>query len=398
MVQLEDDLVALKGVASVRSLNNPMGPSGDLTQVLRVDTQLFLLSQMLSAPEAEDQSPEVTETMVAGLLHYIDGLAVQFPEIADDSNLITLQNLFADPDIFAQRQAEIPSALEALAARFADVPDLYVNPQELAEALPANSMFNQLVTNYVAQDGVSYRMEVILAQSPNDTESFDTVLEIRQVLAGYAHTGDAVVDGETAMFTDMRDTLESDLVLTTAVVGMGIFLVLLLMLRSVIAPLYLIATVALTYAFTLGITELFFSTVFGSDGLSFILPILSFVFLVALGIDYSIFLMGRVKEEVANRGIREGVHVAVVSTGAIITSAGIILAGTFGAMMFGELTAMAQLGFSVAVGVLIDTLVVRTMLVPALTILLGKWAWWPREVPQAGKADSVMAPLPSSSD
>jgi RND superfamily putative drug exporter len=194
------------------------------------------------------------------------------------------------------------------------------------------------------------------------------------------------------MTADLRDTLNSDLVLTIGMVSLGIFIVLLLMLRSVIAPLYLITTVGLSYTFTLGLTALVFRIFFGAeDGLAFVIPVFSFVFLVALGVDYSIFLIGRVKEEVGHRGIHDGIHEAVVATGPIITSAGIILAGTFAAMMFGEITALAELGFSVAIGVLIDTFVVRTMLVPALTLLLGKWAWWPGGVPQAKDADVTKA-------
>ncbi|MBN1954457.1 MAG: MMPL family transporter, partial [Anaerolineae bacterium] len=119
------------------------------------------------------------------------------------------------------------------------------------------------------------------------------------------------------------------------------------------------------------------------ERLSWLLPMFMFVFLVALGIDYSIFLFGRIKEEVAYHGIREGVHVAVARTGAIITSAGIILAGTFAGMMAGEVAFLTQLGFAVAVGVLIDTFVVRTMLDPALAALFGRWTWWPGGAPQA---------------
>jgi RND superfamily putative drug exporter len=107
-----------------------------------------------------------------------------------------------------------------------------------------------------------------------------------------------------------------------------------------------------------------------------------FVFLVALGIDYSIFLFGRIKEEVGYHGVREGVHVAVSATGAIITSAGIILAGTFAGMMAGEIQFLKELGFAVAFGVLIDTFVVRIILDPALAALFGRWTWWPGGVPK----------------
>jgi RND superfamily putative drug exporter len=115
-------------------------------------------------------------------------------------------------------------------------------------------------------------------------------------------------------------------------------------------------------------------------------PFFAFVFLVALGIDYSIFLFGRIKEEVGYHGVRDGVHVAVATTGAIITSAGMILAGTFAAAMAGEVMGLLELGFAVAVGVLIDTFVVRTVLDPALATLFGKWTWWPGGVPKAHSA------------
>jgi RND superfamily putative drug exporter len=266
----------------------------------------------------------------------------------------------------------------------------------LAALIPADSdnsqsaSFTQLLGQYVSADGVSYRMIVILADDPNSTEALDTVLNMRALTERYKNEGEAVIDGPSAMTTDLRDTLDSDLVLTIGMVSLGIFIVLLLMLRSVIAPLYLITTVGLSYTFTLGVTALVFRIFFDQeDGLAFVIPVFSFVFLVALGVDYSIFLIGRVKEEVGQRGIHDGIHGAVVATGPIITSAGIILAGTFAAMMTGKITALSELGFSVAVGVLIDTFVVRTMLVPALTLLLGKWAWWPGGVPQA-KAAHIM--------
>jgi RND superfamily putative drug exporter len=171
----------------------------------------------------------------------------------------------------------------------------------------------------------------------------------------------------------------------------GVFLVLLLMLRSVVAPLYLIATVVLSFTCTLGLTSLFFDLALGVERLSWLLPMFMFVFLVALGIDYSIFLFGRIKEEVAYHGMHEGVHVAVARTGAIITSAGIILAGTFAGMMAGEIAFLTQLGFAVAAGVLIDTFVVRTMLDPALAMLFGRWTWWPGRVPQARAAGQTPA-------
>src|SRR5690606_40910102 len=170
------------------------------------------------------------------------------------------------------------------------------------------------------------------------------------------------------------------------------------MLRSVIAPLYLVAPVALSSAFTLGLTDVLFRAVAGVQGLTWYMPFFTFVFLVALGVDYSIFLIGRVKEEVPRHGTREGVHRAVAATGAIITSAGIILAGTFAALMTGTIMGLVELGFAVAVGVLTDTFVIRTMLVPALTVLFGRWAWWPGHLTKIVKDDAMpVAPAGSAS-
>ncbi|MCC6804378.1 MAG: MMPL family transporter [Anaerolineae bacterium] len=385
IVQLESDLLALDGVADVMSLNNPVGQSGDYSGLLRVDSQLRLMGSFLSlGTTGELPDLQSINTIFAGMQQYLDDLAVKFPGIADDPDLLTLKQSFTNVLSYAQHQADVAPAFENLATRFGSIDDPYFDIGELANLMPADSgiaegdIFTQLIDQYLSKDRQNYRMTVILAGDPNSGAALDTLLDIRAVLDNYENGGEAVVTGQPAMLADLRDMLNSDLVLTIGVVSLGIFLVLLVMLRSFIAPLYLIATVSLSYSFTMGITDFVFRTFFGAEnGLSFVIPVFCFVFLVALGVDYSIFLMGRVKEEVAHRGIRDGIHEAVVATGPIITSAGIILAGTFGSMIFGDVAALAQLGFSVAVGILIDTLVVRTMLVPAITLLLGKWAWWP---------------------
>ncbi|MCC6613112.1 MAG: MMPL family transporter [Anaerolineae bacterium] len=391
IIQLESDLLALDGVADVMSLNNPVGQGGEISSLLRVDSQLRLIGSFLSLGSTETMPDlQSINTMFAGMQQYLDNLAAKFPSIADDPDLLTLKQSFTSLLTFAQHQADVAPALENLATRFESIDDPYFDISELANLMPADSgmaegaMFTQLIDQYLSTDRQNYRMTVILTGDPNSGQALDTLLEIRGVLDHYKNGGEAVVNGQPAMLADLRDVLNSDLVLTIGVVSLGIFLVLLVMLRSFIAPLYLIATVSLSYSFTMGITDLVFRTFFGAEnGLSFVIPVFCFVFLVALGVDYSIFLMGRVKEEVAQRGIGDGIHEAVVATGPIITSAGIILAGTFGSMMFGDVAALAQLGFSVAVGILIDTLVVRTMLVPAITLLLGKWAWWPGGTAQA---------------
>jgi RND superfamily putative drug exporter len=389
MVQLEQDLGALDGIAQVASVNNPMGPNGEMGHLLRVDVQLGMLMQILSAQPADAAT-------LAGVADYLDLVTARFPEAADDPNLEMLQSLLAEPDTFAENQGEFMGAMQGLMGRFATIDAPYVMITALTNSVPAaGAMLGQLLANFVTADGTGYQMTLLLADDPNSNTALDTVVDVRDVLARYENGGSAVVSGQPAVYTDMREIINTDLLLTIGIVLAGIFLVLVLMLRSVVVPLYLAGSVVLSYLFTLGLTELVFSAFMDTEGVPFILPIFSFVFLVALGVDYCIFLIGRVKEEVAYHGIHQGVQNAIESTGAIITSAGIILAGTFGSMLVGEILMLKELGFAVAVGVIVETVVVCTLFVPATTIVLGKLAWWPGGVPQkTHQAQHTPVPAP----
>ncbi len=232
-----------------------------------------------------------------------------------------------------------------------------------------------LAASYVNPETNAARFEIVLVDNPFSLEAMDTTERIRETLSDIP--GEDGVIGTTAVQADLRDTLAEDMQMTIILVLVGIFIVLLLMLRSVVAPLYLIGTILLSYGTTMGITRLASDALWGTSNLTWWVPFFMFVFLVALGIDYSIFLFGRIKEEVGKHGIQEGIHHAVEATGSVITSAGIIVAGTFGAMMGGSILGLAQIGFAVSIGILIDTFVVRTILDPALATFFGKWTWWP---------------------
>ena len=149
------------------------------------------------------------------------------------------------------------------------------------------------------------------------------------------------------------------------------------LLRAVVAPLVLIATVVLSYGAALGIGTFFFENVFGFPGIDPTLPLFAFIFLVALGIDYNIFLMARVREETLRTARVTGMIRGLAVTGTVITSAGIVLAGTFSALAVLPLVTLTEIGFTIAVGVLIDTFLVRTLLVPALVLEIGDRVWWP---------------------
>ena len=150
-----------------------------------------------------------------------------------------------------------------------------------------------------------------------------------------------------------------------------------LLLRAVVAPLVLIATVVLSFPAALGISALVFKHVFGFAGADTSLPLFVFVFLVALGIDYNIFLMTRVHEEAKAVGTRRGALIGLAATGGVITSAGLVLAGTFAVLATLPVVAFAEIGFAVALGVLLDTIVVRAVLVTALNLDIGRHMWWP---------------------
>jgi RND superfamily putative drug exporter len=154
-------------------------------------------------------------------------------------------------------------------------------------------------------------------------------------------------------------------------------IILALLLRSIVAPLVLIGTVILSFGAALGISALVFKHLFGFAGADTSMPLFAFVFLVALGIDYNIFLMTRVREEARRSGTKQGALTALAATGGVITSAGLVLAGTFATLATLPLVILTEIGFCVAFGVLLDTIIVRSVLVTALNLDLGRHMWWP---------------------
>jgi putative drug exporter of the RND superfamily len=216
---------------------------------------------------------------------------------------------------------------------------------------------------------------VILRGNPYSSDAADAVERIRDRL----HEIDpgALVGGIPAENLDVEKTNTRDTKLILPVVLIVVGLILTLVLRALVAPAYLILTVVASFAATLGLATFAFMELFGSDGIAFNLTLLAFIFLVALGVDYNIFLMTRVREESRTLGTREGTLAALVDTGGVVTGAGLILAGTFATLTLLPLEELVQIGATVAVGVLLDTFVVRALLVPSLTVLLGERAWWP---------------------
>ncbi|MFJ4716463.1 MMPL family transporter [Streptomyces sp. NPDC088785] len=220
------------------------------------------------------------------------------------------------------------------------------------------------------------RVDVTLEDAADSDAAKATVARLRTALHGI-DGADALVGGYTAQQYDTQRTAAHDRALIVPVVLAIILVILVGLLRSVLMPLILVATVALNFAATLGISSLVFRHVLGFSGTDASVPLYGFVFLVALGVDYNIFLMSRAREESLERGAREGILKALVATGGVITSAGVVLAATFAALGVIPLAFLVQIAFIVAFGVLLDTLVVRSLLVPALVRDIGPTSWWP---------------------
>jgi len=254
-------------------------------------------------------------------------------------------------------------------------------------------------SQFVSADGKTIQFETSLtAGDPSTTAALSAVPAVRtaaQAVAPTLHATDSGVTGEAPALYDVSSISNSDLahVIPIAIIVIGVLLA--LVMRSLVAPLYLIASVALSYFAALGLAVIVFIEIGGSGGITFILPFLLFIFLLALGEDYNILVMTRIREEAHHLPLREAVSRAVGVTGTTVTSAGLVLAGTFAvfAVIGGRGAGGSQIvdvGVGLAVGVIMDTFVVRTVLVPCMVVLLGRWNWWPSKL--------HVTPLPAGTD
>lgn len=218
-------------------------------------------------------------------------------------------------------------------------------------------------------------LQVTLKDIASSPEARDTIQRLRRnVQARYA---DVQFGGVSAIQLDTNTAAEHDLRVIIPLILVVITIVLMLLLRSLVAPIVLLLTTVLSFGATLGVAALLFNHVWHFSGADPSVVIFGFVFLVALGIDYNIFLMTRVREETMKLGVRAGTLKALVVTGGVITSAGVVLASTFAALYVIPILFLAQIAFIVAFGVLMDTLIVRSLIVPGLTLTIGRWMWWP---------------------
>jgi putative drug exporter of the RND superfamily len=236
----------------------------------------------------------------------------------------------------------------------------------------------EAVSPPVARGPDGILVQATLEPNPYSTEAFELIDPIRDAVHEVAPG--TLVGGPSAVEADVRDAAGRDSLVIPPIVLVVVLLILIGLLRAVIAPLVLIGTVILSFLAALGVGYFAFDLIFGFPGSDPSLPLFAFVFLVALGVDYNIFLIARAREETIRHGSREGILRALAVTGAVITSAGIVLAGTFSVLGSLPLTFLTEIGFVVAFGVLLDTFLVRSILVPAVALTLGDKFWAPSEL------------------
>jgi putative drug exporter of the RND superfamily len=234
-------------------------------------------------------------------------------------------------------------------------------------------------------------VQATLEPNPYSTEAFDLVEPMREAATDAAPG--ALVGGPSAVEFDVREAAAWDSIVIPPLILLVVFLILMALLRAVIAPLILIGTVILSFLAALGVGYFVFDVIFGFPGSDPSLPLFAFVFLVALGVDYNIFLVARAREEAEKHGTEQGMLRALAVTGGVITSAGIVLAGTFSVLAVLPLVFLTEIGFVVAFGVLLDTFLVRSVLVPALAISVGDSFWWPSSLshPRERSGDAPVA-------
>jgi RND superfamily putative drug exporter len=229
-----------------------------------------------------------------------------------------------------------------------------------------------------------------LAYSPDSAQAIAAITALREAVR--QADPDALVGGTTAADLDTRTTTSRDLLVIIPIVLAVVTLLLILLLRSLVAPLILISTTVISFLSTLGISALVFNYIFGFPGADATVPLFAFVFLVALGIDYNIFLTSRIREEALRSGTRPGILKGLRVTGGVITSAGVVLAATFAALAVIPILFLVQLAFIVALGVLLDTFVVRSLLVPGLLYDIGPPIWWPSRHAEKQETAGGLAP------
>ncbi|MGP8079966.1 MAG: MMPL family transporter [Dehalococcoidales bacterium] len=373
---IAQSLQQVQGVASVDYYSAPVSRLTDLA------AQLHSIGDAIGQGSGLDQLSSVESSG-----QVLQNLALQYPGIVQSPNFQQAEGNLTqigtiNAQISAANQADIPSMLATLQAAVDNLSDNFNGVVSEFNLQTSTPFTTYLETTYFSTDKTIVKINIVLSGDPYSAATLNTVAQIRKAaaadisassLAGSTH----YVGGQSAVQADIMQVNDADFGRVVGLAIAGILIVIMILLRSLLAPLYMVATVLLNYGTTLGITSWLFLDVLKEGSLIYMLPLLIFVILVALGADYNIFLVSRIREEAQKRTMKDAVSHAVTNTGGVITACGIILAGTFAILTIAPLRAVLQIGAAIAIGVLMDTFIVRALLVPALATLAGRWSWWP---------------------
>ena len=375
---IEEIALSLQSVKGVSRVDYYAAPSSQLSA-------LALQIRGIGDAVGQGSLDQLASVQASGLL--LQSLALQYPGIIQSPNFIQAGlNLTTTTTIAAQipttKPTDLPAMFGQLQSAIYKVADAFngmVSEFKLETATPFTTF---LQNTYFSSDKTIARINIVLTGDPYASTSIDTVTRLRKAAAASVSASTLAgsseyVGGESAVRADIMLINDADFGRVVGLAIAGILIVIMILLRSILAPLYMVATVLLNYGTTLGITSWLFLDVMKQGSMIYMIPLFIFVILVALGADYNIFLVSRIREEALQRPIKDAVSHAVANTGGVITACGIILAGTFATLIIAPLRVVLQIGAGITVGILMDTFLVRALLVPALATVAGRWSWWP---------------------
>jgi RND superfamily putative drug exporter len=350
-------------------------------------------------------------------------LAADFPSAETDPTTVLFKlpaSVWTDPALLAEAQQGLVRSGEFTAVTGALNPDgnmlspsalaraheqlsqlgpaaaLPVTPPPGVDVSPAAYGAYQDSAQFISADGRTIQYQSELRAGPaTSTEAAAAIPAVRAAVDRVGRSIGATasgVNGDAPLAADLGTLSTNDLMKIIPIVMIVLALLLAIVLRSLVAPLYLVVSVGLSYLASLGLAVLVFVLIGGQDGINFVLPFFMFIFIMALGQDYNILVMTRIREEAHHAPIRVAVRRAVEATGTTVTSAGLILAGTFGVLTVTGNTQVQEIGLGLAAGILLDTFFVRTLLVPSVVVLLGRWNWWPSRLSDEDHSHDPVVP------
>jgi RND superfamily putative drug exporter len=391
--RIASDLSAVAGVSKVDYYAAPV------PELQALASQAGTIKSQL----ASGVPPLTTAATLQTIGQYLSALPLQYPGVLQSQNFrqssAALQQI---PAILAQLTSAMPESTMALLTQLqTNISVLAGGLNGLVQefALETSSPFtDSLLTTYFSHDRTAARLNIIFSMDPYSSQAQQIVAQLKETAAialsqNNLREWQAYLGGDAATHADILAVNDSDFIRVTILATVGIFIVIALLLRSLVAPLYMVVTVLLNYGTTLGISTWLFLDLLHKGSIIYLVPLFVFVILVALGADYNIFLMSRLREESHHYPPKQAVANAIGSTGGVITACGIILAGTFATLTTSALQVVLQVGAATAIGLVIDTFIVRALLVPAIAAMVGRVSWWPSRLAQD---DSLPQPEPAA--